>query len=84
MVPIPAVGAILGRRAGTRKPPCGGFGMRSVVMRQMVSEIGGARRDRTADLLHAMQALSQLSYGPETVLFRETFRRVNNLGAITS
>ena len=26
--------------------------------------IGGARRDRTADLLHAMQALSQLSYGP--------------------
>jgi hypothetical protein len=25
---------------------------------------GGARRDRTADLLHAMQALSQLSYGP--------------------
>ncbi len=27
-------------------------------------QIGGARRDRTADLLHAMQALSQLSYGP--------------------
>ena len=27
-------------------------------------EFGGARRDRTADLLHAMQALSQLSYGP--------------------
>ncbi len=26
---------------------------------------GGAKRDRTADLLHAMQALSQLSYGPE-------------------
>src|SRR4030095_9062029 len=25
---------------------------------------GGARRDRTVDLLHAMQALSQLSYGP--------------------
>src|SRR6202161_1856885 len=25
---------------------------------------GGARRDRTADLLHAMQALSQLGYGP--------------------
>ncbi len=25
---------------------------------------GGARRVRTADLLHAMQALSQLSYGP--------------------
>jgi hypothetical protein len=28
------------------------------------SRFGGARRDRTADLLHAMQALSQLSYGP--------------------
>jgi hypothetical protein len=28
------------------------------------AEGGGARRDRTADLLHAMQALSQLSYGP--------------------
>ena len=27
-------------------------------------ELGGARRDRTADLLHAMQALSQLSYSP--------------------
>jgi hypothetical protein len=30
---------------------------------------GGARRDRTADLLRARQALSQLSYGPEK-LFR--------------
>jgi hypothetical protein len=29
-----------------------------------LGESGGARRDRTADLLHAMQALSQLSYGP--------------------
>ena len=27
-------------------------------------ENGGARRNRTDDLLHAMQALSQLSYGP--------------------
>ena len=26
--------------------------------------IGGDKRDRTADLLHAMQALSQLSYTP--------------------
>jgi hypothetical protein len=31
---------------------------------------GGARRDRTADLLHAMQALSQLSYGPLTLAYR--------------
>ena len=29
-----------------------------------LAKVGGARRDRTADLLHAMQALSQLSYGP--------------------
>jgi hypothetical protein len=26
---------------------------------------GGDKRDRTADLLHAMQALSQLSYTPK-------------------
>ena len=31
-------------------------------------EFGGARRDRTADLLHAMQALSQLSYSPVLVV----------------
>jgi hypothetical protein len=31
---------------------------------QLEPKSGGARRDRTADLLHAMQALSQLSYGP--------------------
>ena len=30
-------------------------------------EIGGARRDRTADLLRATQALSQLSYGPKAM-----------------
>jgi hypothetical protein len=34
--------------------------------------LGGARRDRTADLLHAMQALSQLSYSPT--------REARNLG----
>ena len=28
------------------------------------SLVGGGKRDRTADLLHAMQALSQLSYTP--------------------
>ncbi len=31
--------------------------------------IGGARRDRTADLLRARQALSQLSYGPFNLSF---------------
>ena len=30
----------------------------------MGSTCGGGKRDRTADLLHAMQALSQLSYSP--------------------
>ena len=34
---------------------------------------GGAKRDRTADLLHAMQALSQLSYSPA--------QRLNILGS---
>ena len=29
---------------------------------------GGANRNRTDDLLNAIQALSQLSYGPETVV----------------
>jgi len=32
--------------------------------RDPLKYFGGAKRDRTADLLHAMQALSQLSYGP--------------------
>ncbi len=34
----------------------------------MLKMIGGDKRDRTADLLHAMQALSQLSYTPTTEL----------------
>ena len=29
--------------------------------------IGGDKRDRTADLLNAIQALSQLSYAPKTI-----------------
>ena len=29
-------------------------------------EIGGAKQDRTADLLRAKQVLSQLSYGPDS------------------
>ena len=40
----------------------------------VLAEGGGARRDRTADLLHAMQALSQLSYGP----FRDQVSGINN------
>ena len=33
-------------------------------LRRSAAEVGGAKRDRTADLLNAIQALSQLSYGP--------------------
>nr|CBI80135.1 hypothetical protein B11C_10095 [Bartonella sp. 1-1C] len=36
----------------------------SIVLRKIFYLFGGAKRDRTADLLHAMQALSQLSYSP--------------------
>ncbi len=32
-------------------------------------EIGGGKGDRTPDLLHAMQALSQLSYTPDSKSF---------------
>ncbi len=41
-----------------------------------VLNFGGAKRDRTADLLHAMQALSQLSYSPTGLLYEP-----NPLGA---
>ena len=34
----------------------------------MLENIGGARRDRTADLYNAIVALSQLSYSPSTIL----------------
>ena len=37
---------------------------------RLANEFGGAKRDRTADLLHAMQALSQLSYSPIKVVRR--------------
>ena len=37
-----------------------------LLLRSLV--LGGGKRDRTADLLHAMQALSQLSYTPFVML----------------
>ena len=45
-----------------------------------LAETGGARRDRTADLLHAMQALSQLSYSPKNSgeTLREARKAVKN------
>ena len=38
--------------------------------RLLIKRIGGAMRDRTADLLRAKQALSQLSYSP--IFFTQT------------
>ena len=38
-------------------------------MSRATARSGGARRDRTADLLRARQALSQLSYGPSRLSF---------------
>ncbi len=40
--------------------------MKTILKNTIASALkdGGAMRDRTADLLHAMQALSQLSYSP--------------------
>jgi hypothetical protein len=36
-------------------------------MSKVLVLVGGAERDRTVDLLNAIQALSQLSYGPNEV-----------------
>lgn len=43
-------------------------------------KFGGAKRDRTADLLHAMQALYQLSYTPEKNELKNHFSTHNNFG----
>ncbi len=37
---------------------------KKAVILQMFQKFGGDKRDRTADLLNAIQALSQLSYTP--------------------
>lgn len=51
-----------------------------------VKKAGGGKRDRTADLLHAMQALSQLSYTPgqdkSAIILMGSFI-VKQLGEIT-
>ena len=38
-----------------------------ILTKIVLSQCGGVAQDRTADLLHAMQALSQLSYNPKLV-----------------
>ena len=51
--------------------PCGSFTDEyQVEDRPIGIAAGGARRDRTDDLLLAKQALSQLSYGPAPVISR--------------
>ena len=39
-----------------------------LISKLLTDEGGGAKRDRTADLLRARQALSQLSYGPKQLV----------------
>jgi hypothetical protein len=52
-------------RASTRQPsPLSGSSSRSWLQ---PAKAGGARRDRTDDLMLAKHALSQLSYGPVTI-----------------
>ena len=45
-----------------------------------LEKFGGANRNRTDDLLNAIQALSQLSYGPTPGLGRRRFRRRGRRG----
>ena len=42
---------------------------KTLMRRKQGKEFGGAERDRTAGLLVANEALSQLSYSPTTFLF---------------
>ena len=42
---------------------------------------GGPGRDRTGDLLHAMQALSQLSYRPVQILY-QIFQHICGKGVL--
>jgi hypothetical protein len=40
------------------------------IIKTLKEYVGGAMRDRTADLLRARQALSQLSYSPSDIISR--------------
>ena len=61
---------IVGIAAGSRPYRCAPVDS----LRNDSVSVGGARRDRTADLLLAKQALSQLSYGPLACLFPAQLR----------
>ncbi len=60
----PVSAAILCGPAKNESRPAGGFFEVFVLPSREAAKVGGARRNRTADLLNAIQALSQLSYGP--------------------
>jgi hypothetical protein len=66
--PIPVLQAAAGVPTGIRTPVIAVKGRcpRPLDDGDCVLQFGGGKRDRTADLLHAMQALSQLSYTPGT------------------
>jgi hypothetical protein len=51
----------------TRSPAEAGDERIDIFTNEFFAPSGGARRDRTDDLLLAKQALSQLSYGPAPV-----------------
>ena len=62
-----------------RRAPRGGYAIACADLFSCTDELasrvdgiaaGGARRDRTDDLLLAKQALSQLSYGPAPVMMK--------------
>ena len=62
------LGAIFSSRCQTTRLPSNVFRRQreaNSFLRTSIHPTGGARRDRTDDLLLAKQALSQLSYGPE-------------------
>ncbi len=59
------------------RPGSVGFAAGTRQIRRSASKTGGARRDRTDDLMLAKHALSQLSYGP----MGTEPRRVRALGA---
>lgn len=69
--------SIAARRAGDRRAT----GKEKGLHKQTLSENGGAREDRTPDLVIANDALSQLSYGPMCTATRRGCRDVGKCSA---
>ena len=68
--PVPTESEIndQGQETETADKPMRKVRIRMETMGQVDEEVGGAERDRTAGLLVANEALSQLSYSPTTLL----------------